>query len=363
MLKVGVISAPIDNNISGSALHLSSLLNEMKNSSAEYKITLIHYNVNSAEPLYEEMDELIIPRNPIKAGLIIARKKFDIIHYTNLSVFSPIIFVKAKKVATIHGCAAYYLPDQYPFHVRFHEKFIRPQLINLMDVVFTVSETSKKLIHEHDGFRKEDIVITYNGINKAYKVKNNNNIPSYESGEYILHISRYSERKNPWTILKAMKKLKDRGHSFRLLIVGSGWKNEKVVSFIMKHQLTDLIEILGFVNEKELVPYMRHAKIFIFPSLYEGFGIPNIEAMSCGIPVITTRVGAIPEVVKDGAIMLDDPMSEDELMGAIVNLWRNDKLRGDMIKRGEVVALKYSWEKSAKTVLSTYSKVVDNNDH
>jgi glycosyltransferase involved in cell wall biosynthesis len=358
-INIGIITKSVDQKTSGSGWHVKNIVENILKLNNNYKIYLIHYHTNIDEPIYKEADitEVIVPRNPILASRILSKLDLKIVHYTSLSILSPIYWIKSKKVATIHGCSSYYLPHQFSLITRLHEKYIRPFLVNKMDYVFTVSNASKKLIQYHDRYSPEKIVLTYNAVDSEFTPANEKENSKFVDNQFIpfiLHVSKYSERKNPLIILNAFKKFNQRNKDYRLLIAGSGWDNTRVKAFIHDNALIDNIELLGYVDKKRLIALLQNAEVFIFPSLYEGFGIPNLEAMACGCPVVTSHSGAIPEIVGASALLLTDKNSSTELEQKISSITNDKDLRKELIRKGLRTAKKYNWKDSAVKILSTY---------
>ena len=134
------------------------------------------------------------------------------------------------------------------------------------------------------------------------------------------------------------------------MLIGNGWnKSEEVASFISQHGLSDIAVTPGFVETEDVPKLMNAAEVFVFPSLYEGFGMPNLEAMACGCPVVTSSVFSIPEVVGDAALRIDCPMDVDALVGQITRVLSEPDLKAGLIEKGLKRCQVYSWKDSADT--------------
>jgi len=364
LYKVGIFTRPIDQQTSGSGSHLRQMVKYILKLNTKFEIYLIHYRKLDFD-IYKNINEIIIPRNPILAANILRQYNFNVLHYSPLSIFSPIWGLKGKKIATIHGASEHFLPNQYNLLSVLHKKYIVKYYAQKMNYIFTVSKESKSFIHQNYKIPLNNIKLTYNSVDKDYKKLSQLNISKliftkYSiSNRYIIHISKYSERKNPWVILKAFyffRKLSNENRKIKLVIVGSGWNNMEVMKFIRKHNIIDYIILTGFAPKHELVSLLNLAEAFIFPSLYEGCGMPNLEAMACGCPVITSRAFAIPEIVGNAALMLDDNTNHRELGLKINTLLTNEKLRLNLIQKGYERVRLYSWETSASIALSIYEE-------
>lgn len=362
MKKVGIFTRPIDQGTSGSGHYLLHIVKELLIENSEFDITLIHYEKND-RVIYKGQKELIIPRNPFKASKIIKRQNFDILHYSPLTIMAPRWGIKAKKVATIHGAEPDLVPEYYTLIKRLHSKFIMPVYARVMDHIFTVSETSKTYFVKKRYNRSENISITSNAVTDAFKpIPGVELLPAnikYKTGDkYIFHISKCSHRKNPEGIIKGFKIFSEKYPEYRLVLAGSGWDSNNVKELLSEQGVLDRAIFPGFVSEQDVVELLNRATMFLFPSYAEGFGIPNIEAMSCGCPAITTGVFALPEIVKDAALLINSPEDYTDLANKMIELIENPTLREDLIERGYKRCKDFSWKESAKHILTTYKKLL-----
>lgn len=363
--KVGIITRPIDQGMSGSGFHLKHLVQHILEINDRFDIVLIHYVKNKNE-IYRSAKELIIPMNPLTASLKIQSEKFNLVHYSPLNILSPIWLRKTKRVATIHGGGGsqILLRHFYGKVELFRTKFIRPFYVKKMDYIFTVSNTSKNLITKNYGYDENKIIITYNAADddfKVYKQKPDEIKKKYGiKGPYIFHLSRFSERKNPWTILNAFKILRDQQKDIKFVIGGNGWQNREILEFIRKNEIENNIIFTGFIPRDDVVKLLNLAEVFVFPSLFEGFGIPNLEAMACGCPVITSDAFAIPEIVGNAALILHNKKDPVELANTLITVLEDENLRKNLIAKGLERVKLYTWKESARTVLETYEKSLEN---
>ncbi|MFX0043508.1 MAG: glycosyltransferase family 4 protein [Candidatus Hodarchaeota archaeon] len=357
--KVGIFTRPIDQGTSGSGSHLRQLVKYILEINDRFNIVLIHYAKNDNE-IYRKADELIISMNPIIATPKLLRENFDILHFSPLTILSPIWLKRPKKVATIHGGGALFLPDQFSKLKIFHSQIIRPYYARKLDYIFTVSKTTKNLIINHHRVNEKKIRLTHNAVDEDFKVSKEEPFRTREKygikNQFIFHLSKYSPRKNPWTILNAFKILKENYKDIQLVIAGTGWKNQEVLEFIVKNHIKKDIIFTGFASRQDVIDLLNMAEIFLFPSLFEGFGIPNLEAMACGCPVITSNAFAIPEIVGDAALILNDNMDPIELSNKVIHILEDENLRKSLIKKGLERVKSYSWKESARTVLNTYDE-------
>jgi glycosyltransferase involved in cell wall biosynthesis len=362
--KIGIFTRPIDQGTSGSGSHLEQLVNHIVKLNSNYHIVFIHYDKSKKHDLYDNFESIIIPRNPLKASKILRKEKFSLLHYSPLTVFAPLWIPHVKKVATIHGAAPLSLPDQYKKTTVLHDKYIRPILVKFMDYILTVSQTSKKYLVRDCKFPEDRIAITYNAVDSDFKRQETKSIVinnyrfNPEKNRYLFHLSKYSERKNPKVILDSFKHINKEDKEIVLILGGKGWENRDVLDFLHDNQLENNVLFPGFMTRQEIMQLLSLSSAFIFPSYYEGFGMPNIEAMACGCPVITSNAFAIPEIVGDAAVILKDNTDSHELCSKVFDVINNKELAQELVNKGYIRSKDFSWNKSAEVALSIYDKCI-----
>lgn len=241
---------------------------------------------------------------------------------------------KAKKVTTYHDVIPLKYPQwSHPKIVEVHKK--RLELVEKeIDIVIAVSEATKKDLLEVSKIPQEKIVVIYEGVDNKFKQMEQDVIKEFRKkyqlpDEFILSFGGIGERKNIARIKEACK-------GYNLIVTGE-----------------DI-----WVEDEELPLLYNSALMLLYPSLYEGFGLPIIEAMACGTPVITSNVSSMPEVGGEAARYID-PTDLDETRGAIREIRESGKIREGMIKKGFEQAKKFSWEKCAKETTFLYKKILN----
>jgi len=364
-IRVGVFTKPLDSWTSGSGHHLDELMRHVLDlADAEdlpFDFTFIHYK-KSGNPLYQRVRELLIPRNPLAASFMLCKEKFDILHYSPLTVFAPVWGLQAKKIATVHGVEEALYPEGYTFAQRFHESRILPVYMRMMDRIATVSETSKNYFVDHYRVDAEKIFITTNGLSPVYRIltPEEKALPdgSGINRPFALHISRYSMRKNPVAIIEGFARfVRESGLDRQLVCAGKGWDGEEVRALAEKAGIADRLVTPGFVTDDYAVTLLNNAEVFLFPSFAEGFGMPNIEAMACGCPVVTSNIFAIPEVVGDAACMIDRPDDAEGLASAMLKIATDPEFKKALVERGLLRVGKFEWNDSARALVKAYGEM------
>lgn len=272
-------------------------------------------------------------------------------------------YTSCKKVITIHDLIPFIMPETVG--KGYLLKFLKEvsSLVQNVDGIITVSEYSKRDILKFFPIEEERVFVTPLAADKAYvpidksfcahylKEKYHINTP------YLLYIGGFSSRKNVKALINSFVKISPHfDKDYSLVIVGA----QKDLGKNLCNKYTDYSKIIftGFAPSEDLPILYSGCETFVYPSLYEGFGLPPLEAMSCGAPVITSNTTSIPEVVGDVGLLIN-PYDEDELCHTIEKLLSNPPLRDNLSKKGLERAANFSWEKTAINTMEAYKKIVD----
>ncbi|MBI2011812.1 glycosyltransferase family 4 protein [Candidatus Daviesbacteria bacterium] len=268
-------------------------------------------------------------------------------------------FSKVKKVATIFDLAFLHFPKLFTKTDLIKLTTWTKYSIQNSNHLITISNFSKKDIIKNYNFPKEKITVAYPGHNfSIFKViKDQNKILQIKnkykvSGDFIIFIGTIQPRKNLIRLIESFKNI----DNLKLVIVGKsfgegreGWMFEDILNKPRQLLIEGKIIFTGFIPDEELALLLNGAKAFILPSLYEGFGIPVVDAMACGIPVIVSNVSSLPEIVGNAGLLVD-PYSSDQIEQAIRTLAWDKKINLKLSKAGIKQAQKFSWKKMAKKV-------------
>ena len=293
---------------------------------------------------------------------LLGMKSIDI--YFNPRYVLPFIKGKTKMVVTIHDMIAFLYPEIWSgisgFRIRNYIKLSSQGA----DVILTVSNSAKKDIIKILNIPEDKIKVIYCGINqKLYKLVPELSLPKSLKKygirkKYILAIGPLGTRKNHNRLIDAYNILpKNIRKDYQLVITGEkkGTYNKLLIK-AGKNCLIDDIVFTGFIPEEEMPMMISAASLFVFPSLYEGFGIPLLEAMACGTPLLVSNVSSIPEVVESAALLFD-PYDINEMANAINRGIIDENLRQKLIQKGFERVKKYSWKYSAKELLSAFEEI------
>lgn len=224
--------------------------------------------------------------------------------------------------------------------------------------ILTISRASKDDIIKHYKIKSENIIVTYPGIKPNKEMKSTKELPIKD--KYILFVGTLQPRKNIERLIEAFSQISHK--KVVLVIVGKkGWLFDSILQAPEKYNVEKRVHFMDFVSDEQLKVLYENAEFFILPSLYEGFGLPVLEAMQYGCPVITSNISSLPEVGGDAALYVN-PEDTKDLAKKMEQLLENEKLKKELIKKGYQQVKKFSWEKTATQTLRILQEVASNNE-
>jgi glycosyltransferase involved in cell wall biosynthesis len=280
----------------------------------------------------------------------------DIFHGTNYTVFP---LRHSRKVITIYDLTFIKYPHYSNAIVQAYADRVR-QCLRWTDLILTISESSKRDIMEYLGFPADRIIVTplasRYSVADAQKAEVAPKIAGYDlSQPYILFVSTIEPRKNILGLIEAFDHLKQTQKiPHNLVLVGQkGWLYESIFDRIERSAHRDSIHHLDYLTDDQVADFYRYADVFVYPSHYEGFGLPVLEAMTLGCPVICSNNSSLPEVAGDAAILVeaDDAMAIADGIGRVVG---DRALRQDLVDRGLRQAQGFTWRDTAVRTLGAY---------
>ena len=296
-------------------------------------------------------DQVGVPR-------LVKTEKIDIIFNPKLSI--P-LFASCKRVFVLHGLEQFALPNVFKWYDQLYFRIMMPLFCRWADAVIVPTNIGKNDLMKYLHVRSNKIEVINDSYHQRFEVKKNTenllaikqkyNLPD----KFILFVGGLAPLKNFSNIIKAFNIVRMKT-PLKLVVAGfKRWKYSKDLELINRLKLQSDILTLGFVPDDDL-PYIYNlAQCFVFPSLYEGFGIPVLEAQACGCPVISTKTGATPEV-SGGAALLVNPYNHREIAQALYDILTDENLKESLIKAGLENVKKYSWVETAKKTLQLLKK-------
>jgi glycosyltransferase involved in cell wall biosynthesis len=283
----------------------------------------------------------------------------DLLH----SPYFPVPKIRTfKGVLTIHDLIPLRVPEWFGNN-NVHDFFdteIR-ETVKYIDHIIADSQATKNDIIDLFSIDENKISVVYLGVDQSFinilpNQGDNSILEKYDiNSNYILSVCTVEPRKNIQRILKSYEILRERHkEKIELVLVGRlGWKYENLLQMIKESKFSDDIILTGYVPDEDLLILYRNAEVFMYPSLYEGFGLPILEAMSCEAPVITSNVSSLPEVGGD-SVMYCDPYDVESIVYTIEEIITKPSLQKELREKGKIRAQQFSWKKAAEQTRQIY---------
>src|SRR5215831_2422372 len=299
----------------------------------------------------------------LKIPLALQREGVTLFHAPHY-VLPPLI--RCRSVVTIHDCIHLMFPQYLPNRLAF--AYARTSIglaARRATRVLTVSESSKRDILRFVDTQPEKIDVIYNAYDERFAVE-----PREEDvvrvrerfqlqDQFVLYAGNVKPHKNVERLIQAFHLVRQRGlDHLKLVIIGDEVSRYAALRrAVHKHQLHQYVRFLGYVPEETLAVMYRLAGVFVFPSLYEGFGLPPLEAMASGTPVVTSNVSSLPEVVGDAAILVD-PYDPQAIAKGIAKILTDEAIRRELRQKGLKRAQEFSWDASVRRIRNIYCEAV-----
>lgn len=306
---------------------------------------------------------MLWPFIPIPYSLFFNNKS-DITHFFNFTI-PP--FVQGKKVVTIHDMAFMAYPETVRTRTKYILKLTIKKTIKRADKIIAVSEFSKQELMKYFSVPAEKVEVVYNAVDADLynssisaaavdEVKGKYGI----KGDYFLYLGTLEPRKNLERLITAYSKFIEGKKEYpKLVLAGKkGWFYESIFDKVRELKLGDDIIFTDYIPQEDAPLLMNGALAFCFPSLYEGFGMPPLEAMACGTPVLTSDCSSLPEVVGDCAVLID-PLSEESIASGMEKLYSDRALRESLSLKGVSRAADFTWGKFAEKLYDIYRGLFD----
>jgi len=269
----------------------------------------------------------------------------------------------AKSLITVHDLSFLRYPEFFSWRKNFWHRMINvKKLVKRFSTIVAVSENTKRDIVELCGIDENKVKVIYAGVGEEYrrmaddqslkmaKVREKYKLPD----KFILYLGTVEPRKNVEGIIRAYNEVRSKKLELRninlVIAGGKGWKSKKIYREREESKFKDDIKFLGYIDPEDKVYLYNLASVFVYPSFYEGFGFPPLEAMACGLPVVASFASSLPEVVGDAALMVD-PYNINDISRALKEILTNENLRNQLIARGLKRAGEFSWRKTADEYL------------
>jgi glycosyltransferase involved in cell wall biosynthesis len=294
------------------------------------------------------------------------REHLDLMHFTH---FNAPVFYRRPSVVTIHDLTLHFYPGKKKasFLHRMAYSLTLKTAVKKAKKVITISENTKKDLHKLLKIASEKVAVIYEGVDEKFKILADPQLTKdikkkYKlDKQYLLYTGVWRCHKNLPNLIEAFHILKTE-YDFDGYLVITGRHDPLYAPEIMEKavslNLDDDVIFTGLVEEDELVPLYNGALAYVFPSLYEGFGLPPLEAMQCGIPVAASRASCLPEICGENNAVFFDPNDPNDMAEKIFRVVSEKSLREQLIKNGLEHAKKFSWEKMAGQTMLIYRQIL-----
>jgi glycosyltransferase involved in cell wall biosynthesis len=269
-----------------------------------------------------------------------------IFHASNLAHCAP---RRARLTATVHDLTTFLMPELHTSANIRADRIFSEQILRRADGLIAVSENTRQDAIRVLGIAPERVTTIYSGVAQEYFEA----APAPRARQYALYVGAIEPRKNLETLLDAWRQLKpDLREAFELVLAGPmGWAPKAT-----RERIRAEAAYLGYVPEADLPGLIAGAAVFVYPSLYEGFGFPVAQAMAAGAPVVTSNTSCLPEITGDAAALVD-PLSSGEIAAALARLLESPILRAELSERGRQRARRYRWESCAAQSLDFFRRI------
>lgn len=326
--------------------------NYLKENDCITPIFINFYSQNRFKRIY--LENFILPKKLYK-------ENFSLYHATNYVL--P-YFLKFSNVLTIHDLLTFDFPELCQNRsVLYFKKFI-PRSIKNANAIIVPSQVVKKDILRYFREASEKIHVIYHGVNSIFKKERSKDeltrikIKYQLPDKYILFVGNIEPKKNLEGVLMAFHQIRNKtGHL--LVIAGKkGWKYKNVFRTVHSLKLHNKVVFTGYFPEHDLPALYSMADLFVFPSIYEGFGIPPLEAMACEVPVLVSNKGSLPEITGGKCVQVN-PYDVEDIAKNMYRLLIDDELRKKSVKEGRQWVKQFTWERTAEQTLKVYHSVLD----
>jgi glycosyltransferase involved in cell wall biosynthesis len=347
--------------------HLLHHLAREVESTGDELVVISNQAIDVSQPLPRHVrvyDKLRFPLRvgwmQLLAGRVLNDIRADVAHFTNGMI--P-LGTSAARVVTIHDMSLKLYPECHPMRRRLINRPLSTLAANVADAIVAVSHSARRDLLAFHNIPEERITVLYEAAGPAFtviddEVKRARIRMRYALPErFALYVGAIEPRKNLPRLVEAFAAARNVGIPHELVCVGPyGWSSRDLYAYVDRLGMRRAVHFTGYVPAEDLPVIYNLSEFFVFPSIYEGFGLPVVEAMACGTPVITSNTSSLDEIAATAALTVD-PYEVEALTRAIVLLAGDAGLRHALSQRGLARAREFSWARSAKEMLALYARV------
>ncbi len=364
-IKIGIDLSITRTNQAGTAMYAGRLAEALRRIDAEHDYHIFADETrrqmgqgktlrSRAEVVYHDLiwNHVILPGKARRAGIDLLHMPANI-----MPVFSP-----CPTVVSIQDTLPVTMPQHFTFWWSHYARIFMPLSARRAALILTDSEASRQDIVKDFRVPPEKVIVTYLAAAPCFQPVSEAVIAvvkrKYRLDKFILSVCTLEPRKNVNRLIQAFALLRQAGIDYQLIHVGAkGWLYDATLAEVQRLGLAESVRFLGHVPVDDLVALYNAASVFVYPSLYEGFGIPLLEAMGCGCPVVTSNGSSLPEVAGEAGILVD-PTDVEQIAAAIRQVLDDPALAADRRQKGLARARLFSWDRCAQETLDAYRRVL-----
>ena len=372
--RIGIIADSLNNEKTGIGQYLYNLLRYIAKFDRENEYFLINNKNESCgvcvnnfklEIVDKTMPSIFSGSHPWHLTIPSKLKHSNFNLIFNPSQIPTFFRFNTSHIVTVLDLIAILFPKDCWFGKSTLYKLFLPRTLKNADKIIAISQNTKDDLIKHFNIPEEKIRVIYLAANKSYKLLPKEEINKIKikynlNYSFILYVGTLEPRKNIVRLIEAFYKARNENSiNHKLVFTGrKGWKYENIFNKIKELNLEKDIIFTGYVSDEDLPALYNTADLFVYPSIYEGFGLPPLEAMACGTPVITSNVSSLPEVVGNAGIMVN-PYNVNELADKITEVLTNEELKKELSQKGLERAKLFSWEKCAKETMEVFEEAIN----
>lgn len=369
-LRIGLDGTPLLGQRSGVGNYTGRLLAALLRENPEWEFLLysnrplgaLEPPLERAKPVYSRFSSRRLFWMHCLLPATIGRSRPQLCHFPNS--MAP-LWHKPPFVLTIHDASLFLYSQYHPPTRLLSIRLTLPLVARRAAAIITVSHSARDNLIATLNVRPEKVHVIYEAAAARFQpvtdtahldaLRRKYDLPE----QFLLYVGTLEPRKNLRRLVRALKQIHQNGFRHPLVLVGaSGWKLTQLRAEIERLGMEDAVCFTGYVPTEDLPGLFSLATLFVFPSLYEGFGLPPLEAMACGAPVLTSNCTSLAEVCGGGAYLVN-PRDEQELASALMELLADEEMRRDLGRRGQAHARQFSWSKAARQTAAVYRRVLN----
>jgi len=288
--------------------------------------------------------------------------RVDLFHATDFTL--PPTLPRTKTILTVHDLSFVRVPETASPTLKAYLDSVVPRSVRRAHHVLADSQATKDDLIELYGVAPAKITVILSGVDARFQPVEDSSTRAairakYAIGDkpYIFAIGTVQPRKNYARLIQALAQVRAVHDVILVIAGGTGWLEDEMYRILDALNMRDHVRLIGFADDDDLPAFYSEAYCLAFPSLYEGFGLPILEAMACGTPVMTSNISSMPEAAGDAALLVN-PADTDEIANALLRLIADTELRAQLIQRGIAQAKRFTWDKSAAQLAGIYDEIL-----